>query len=325
VPTLTLRPHDVVRLLKAASWAQVFQSRLRVDWVPQEGALQNVYGALHGLFGTPGTPEVVLPDMGRVDDEVRRLAARRIDVFFDKCELGPGPAGEYLAAMDGIRTAAMAAAQETFRDTAAIGRDVARRWGVSVAVLAGTQLASTVVVKTAGLVFSPAGGWAVDAGFDIAVATLPELASGGKGKAVAFVDEVREKAEDEAKEEGGGRFGEKVVDAINRRSTEAELRQAYQRMAKAEGKLRDTLRKIADRRQQLAAATKPAAHRARQSLATLERRVAPYTAGATAARAGLARAGAARAAAKGVSFVFFAGDLIEAFEQHVGTMRSALE
>src|SRR5687768_14610201 len=116
LPTLALDLGVVVRLLRAASYAQVLQSRTKVEWVKETGAIQNVYGALCGLFGTPGTSEVVFPDMTRVEDEVRQFTARRIDIFFDKCLLGPGPAGDYLKAMDDIRTYSLRAMRETISD-----------------------------------------------------------------------------------------------------------------------------------------------------------------------------------------------------------------
>lgn len=317
LPTLALDVNQVVRLLRASSYAQLMQSRTRVDWVPEPGAIQNVYGALFGLFGTPGTSEVVLPDMTRLEDEVRRMTARRIDVFFDKCALGPGPAGDYLRSMDEIRAYSLAAIRETVNDQLKLNRDIARAWGVSIEYLADVHLLSTLFVKVGGAVL-PISPW-VGIGCDFAMSTIPDLISPGKGKAIALAKEAVKTGAQEA----AGLAGEKVVDAINRRSTENELQLAYRRLQDAEQKLGATIDRIVKRRQEVAGGFRP--HRAEQALRQLEPRVDRYATQVDSAQKGLVRAGAVRTAAKGVSFIFLARDIMEAIEKHSQTVAAARE
>jgi hypothetical protein len=316
LPMLALGLREVLRLLRAGSYAHVLQSRTRLEWVKQTGGIQNVYGALCGLFGTPGTAEVVFPDMTRAQDEVRRLTAERIDVFFDKCLLGPAAAGAYLQAMEELRIHSLRAIRETVADQMAINRDVARAWGVSIEYLADVHLISTVLVKIGGAVLpGPAG--MIDFGYDIAVETLPDLLSSGRGTAVAFVTETAK----ETGEEGASWAGERIVDAINKRSTEADLEQAYRRLREAESKLNTTIDKIVERRQALASGA--TSHKIMQSLRQLEPRVERYAKHLDSAQKGLAKAGGVRAAAKAVSFVFLAMDVMQAFEKHTETVAAA--
>jgi hypothetical protein len=316
LPTLALGLREVVRLLRAASYAQVLQSKTRLEWVKETGGIQNVYGALCGLFGTPGTAEVVFPDMTRAEDEVRRRTADRIDVFFDKCLLGPAAAGAYLKAMDEIRIYSLTAVRETVSDQMAINRGIAQAWGVSIEYLADVHLISTLLVKTGGAVL-PGPANMIDLGYDIAVSTLPDLFNPGQAKAVAFVTETAK----EAGEEVAGWSGERIVDAINKRSTETDLQQAYRRLRNAENKLNSTIDKIVERRQMLTAGVNE--HKAVQALRQLEPRVARYAQHLDSAQKGLGKAGAVRVAAKAVSFIFLAKDVMEAFEKHAQTVAAA--
>jgi len=318
--TLALHLRQVVTLLRAGSYAQILQNKTKLEWVKESGGIQNVYGALFGLFGTPGTAEVVFPDMTRAEDEVNRLTVDRINVFFDKCVLGPAAAATYLKAMDELRIYSLTALRGTIADSMAINRDIARAWGVSIEYLADVRLISTLLVKTGGA-FLPGPASLIDSGYDIAVDTLPDLFDPGRGNAVAFVTEVAKKTAQEGGEEVAGLAGERIVDAINGRSTGTALELAYRRLQEAEGKLNSTIDKIIERRTALS--TGLGSHRTRQGLSVLEPRVERYAKQVDTAGKGVLKAGAARAAAKGVGFVFLARDLLEAIKEHGKTVATA--
>ncbi len=306
LPAMCFDLNTTVRLLRAASWAQVMSSKTRVEWVEDDGAIRYVYGAFLGLFGTPGTAELVIPDARSIESEVQRLTSHRTNVFLTKATQGPLAAANYLSAMNEIRVSSLDDMRSMRRDVDQINRDIARAWGTGVEFLSNTKLVATLTVKALGQI--PGPGWLVDMGYDIAIQSIDDLSKANRAKGVVIFNNTVA----EGIEEAAGRGSEKVVDLVNRGSTQKELSQAMARMRTAEDKLSSAGTRIMQRRRDIAHGYR--VHQSRQSIKALERSLPKRAANLDKAQKSVLKSGTKFALAKAVSWVFLANEVMDAIE-----------
>lgn len=320
VTCLCLSIDDVIPFLRSVSYAQVAQRTTRIEWAEEtEGALPVLYAALLGTFGTPGTARVVTAPEARIRDEVIKETQRRINLFFQKCEAGPGAVAAYLAEEEEMRTFCLKALRDLHAEANAINAEIVRAWGKAISFVSHIKLGSTLAMKAMGQI--PGPGWAVGFAYDVTVGTIDDLAKADRAKAVVVV--ASENALKEGMKEVAGQVAEKTVDVLNRVPTDRELGQALTRMRQLDDKLGRQLATLRTRGMERSLGW--AQKGTEDSIRSLTSQVARNTDKLDAAQRAVVKAGAKRIAAKLVGWAFLADDVREAFAKHSATTAAAAQ
>lgn len=316
IPALCFDLESVARLMKATSYAQAIADRTTTEWVPDEGAMGFLYGALGGLFGTPGNVEIQT-NWAKVNAEAAKHTERRMQIFFKKCFLGPTAVTKYLADTEELRLYGQQRIREIYADTDRLNKEVTAAWGVGIERLANTKLAATLLVKGLGQI--PGPPMLVDIGFDIVVACVEPGTGDDKGQGVAV--RGRDAALGEALEYGTSKAGEKLVDAINRGSTQKEFTRSLSNLNRANERLHRQVDRLARRQAQIAHGMGGGA--AQQSAKALTRHVKTGAKTVNKLSKRVVAAGAKAAAAKAVGWLWLGSEIITAVEERQKAVAAA--
>jgi len=303
---LALDLDAIIPFLRAVSYAVIAQQTTRLEWRPDETPINYLYSAFFGLFGTPGTVDVVSAPEAEVRRRVRIETHRRIDVLMARAEVGPVAIAKYLAAQEELRTHSLKFLREQYADAQQINREIAREWGRGIEFLWNVKLGSQMLVKTVG-VFSGGGGL-VSIAQDVIDGVIDDWTKADGASGVMMT--ASSKAATELGKEAASKTAEKIVDRINGQATGAELKHAIAHMQRLEEKLSHQLTRAGRHLQ----AQQLGIHSPRidQSLSSLSRQAVRNTGKLDAAQKKVATAAGKAALAKLVSVVFAAKDLREA-------------
>jgi hypothetical protein len=222
----------LVGYLNGIAYAQAALNHTRVQWRPdQDFANSRVLSSVYSLLGytPPGTAEVA-QDVGRIEEDRKRLLAKYWTVSLHKLSHGPLTLLHYLNAMDEVKQGATDGLKDIFRDVGSLNSDIADATHDAVVRLADIRLASSLFVLSTtavvgiGLTAVGAAGTAfqlaaVSTGYQVIGNFARSIQEAHSAKAIVF--KTGGPVRDRVLEQGGDKLAGNVEKAAEKRLEQA--------------------------------------------------------------------------------------------------------
>lgn len=266
VPHLSTLLFDESKLrsfFRSVARAKAVERHTKIRWKEyDENTAINVIYALMPWKGKPGTVEVDLGDHRQIDEETEKDGEHIFEVFLDKLEKGPSAALQFLRGQEEIRESCLSSVQDVFREAKDLSAEVTAEAGRGIKALSTIKCASTIFLKTAGLVGGGVPVFLISLGYDIALDYIKEANQGEKAALVGIVTQdtlvelgkkgAEEYAEETAKDLANeGAAGAQKAKWLQKRLTEMEKKVTSKTT-------QSQLKKLAKDQRKLAQATKAA-------------------------------------------------------------------
>lgn len=174
LPTLIFDGEQLLRFFRSVAFAKFTAKNIKLEWVPYKDS--KVLNIIYGLMpwkGEPGTVEVKILNEHLSGSEIQKDADHLMDVFLEKLAAKPASAAGFLQLQENIRQMNLQSVQDIYTEARDISRDLIAATQRGIQNLANIKLASTVALKTMGLV--PGAPFLVSLGYDVALEYIKEL------------------------------------------------------------------------------------------------------------------------------------------------------
>ena len=175
IPTLIFDGEQLLRFFRSVAFAKVTARNIKLEWVPYKDS--KVLNIIYGLMpwkGEPGTVEVKIENEQMSGVEMQKEADHFMDLFLEKLAEKPASATAYLSGLENIRQMCLQDIQNVYTEAQAISRELIAETQRGIQRLSQIKLASTVALKTAGLV-APAPSFLISLGYDVTLEYIKEL------------------------------------------------------------------------------------------------------------------------------------------------------
>lgn len=230
----------VASFLRSVALAKAQQYYTRVDWEEYDkSTVLNVIYALMPWKGKPGTAVVIQGESVQVYARADRDSDHLLEVFLAKCTQGPEAAQKFLRLQEDIRSHALSAVEEAFRDASKINQEVIEATAEGIKRLALIKCGSNLLMTGLSL----GGGGLAVFGTNLGYTLLRDLASGKDADtvAVSVPTEVGKEIVGEVSKAGGQAAYDKMVPAavqgMDRWSAEAAVMQKQELISKYQQEL----------------------------------------------------------------------------------------